>query len=344
MSTYTATLTITDVTGPVVDKITYKTEGSGSSQTATLYVFFNENVDGTGTSKASYATTDTNGKLTTLSKDPAFFDGNKVVKIELTAAEWDYVKARGLIIMKVKDVLGNESVGQTYAYGDMENYETDKPKVAAIEVVASNKVVVKFDQYLRRVDSDAFTLMRTTPASMELSEEDGKTVVILYVNTEEADEILADASNVVVVIDAEDDDVKVLNIFDLEPVKITFDVEEEENDEKVKDKIAPSITKDDKDDYNIEIGEDGTTIKITFDEDIDGKALSTKTFEVKDKKIDNINAVGEVVTITLATEIEEGETITLTQESPVYDIAGNKFKLDKSVDVTRPEESEETGE
>src|SRR5690606_5004008 len=115
---------------------------------------------------------------------------------------------------------------------------------------------------------------------------------------ETSNEILADASNVEVVIDASDNDVKVLNIFDLEPDPITFPGEGNVNADKIKDKIAPSITKTG-DDYNIEIGEDGKTIKITFDEAIDGGALSTKTFEVKDKKIDEIDADDEVVTITL---------------------------------------------
>jgi hypothetical protein len=219
----------------------------------------------------------------------------------------------------------------------MENYETDKPKVAAIEVVASNKVVVKFDQYLRRVDSDAFTLMRTTPASMELSEEDGKTVVTLYVNTDAgAAEIRPDASNLVVAITS-GAGIEVLNIFDVGPEDKTFGGENNENLEKIKDKIAPSIAKDG-DDYNIVIDATGTKITITFDEAIDGKALSTKTFEVKDKEIDDIKAEGKVVTITLVTgdEIAKGETITLTQKLPVYDKAGNEFTLDKSVDVTRP--------
>ena len=63
------------------------------------------------------------------------------------------------------------------------------------------------------------------------------------------------------------------------------------------------------------------------------------TFEVKDKNIYDISADGKEVTITLEDEIAAGKTITLTQKLPVRDIAGNEFKLDKSVDVTRPEES-----
>src|SRR5690606_3729984 len=135
MSTYTTTITITDVTGPVVDKITYKTEGEGTSQTATLYVFFNEDVDGSGTNKANYATLDNNGKLVTLSNDPSFFDGNKVVKVDLTAGEWANVKADGLYVMKIKDVLGNETAGQTIKFTSdkMVGYETDKPEVEEIE-------------------------------------------------------------------------------------------------------------------------------------------------------------------------------------------------------------------
>lgn len=341
MSTYTATLTITDVTGPVVDKITYKTEGTGTSQTATLYVFFNEDVDGSGTNKANYATLDkNNGKLVTLSNDPSFFDGNKVVKVDLTAKEWANVKDDGLYVMKIKDVLGNETVGQTIKFDDtdkMLSYDTDKPVVEEIEVVAADKVVIKFNQFLKRVDSAAFKVNSTTPAAMELSEKDGKTVVTLYVNTKEAEEIKADASNVVVVINTSGAGVEVLNIFDLEPEDITFDVEEEENDDKVKDKIAPSIAKDDDDDYKITAA--GDTITIEFTEAIDNGALSTKTFEVKDNEITGISSLDEstnkdskTVTITLKTAVTAGD-VSITQELPVYDMSGNKYTLDKTVTV-----------
>lgn len=333
MSTYTTTITITDVTGPVVDKVTFKTEMKDGKEVATLYVFFNEDVDGSGTNKANYATLGDNGKLVTLSNDPSFFDGNKVVKVDLTADEWANVKDDGLYVMKIKDVLGNETAGQTIKHGSakMVGYDTDKPVVEEIEVVAADKVVIKFNQFLKRVDSAAFTVMGKAPASMDLSEEDGKTVVTLYVNTKEADEILADASNVAVAINTSGESVKVLNIFDLEPDAITFD--KDTNADKVKDKIAPSIAKDG-DNYKITVTDD-TTITIEFTEAIDNGALSTRTFEVKDNKITNISSGdSKTVTITLQTEVTEGVEVSITQKLPVYDMSGNEYRLSDTVKVT----------
>jgi methionine-rich copper-binding protein CopC len=332
MSTYTTTITITDVTGPVVDKVTFKTETKDNEEVATLYVFFNEDVDGSGTNKANYATLD-DGKLVTLSNDPSFFDGNKVVKVDLTADEWENVQGDGLYVMKIKDVLGNETAGQTIKHNEMVGYETDKPEVEEIEVVAADKVVIKFNQFLKRVDSAAFKVNSTTPAAMELSEKDGKTVVTLYVNTDEedgADEILADASNVEVVIDASDNDVKVLNIFDLEPDYTEFDAESDE----VKDKIAPSV---DKDGSYVYTGSEEIVLK--YDEAIEAASVSILTYEVEGFKVDEVEVSEEdkTVTITVKKEnfngFEVNAKVKVTQEYPVVGKDGNKSKFD-SIEIT----------
>ena len=246
--------------------------------------------------------------------------------------------------MKVKDVLGNETVGQTIK--NMVEYDTDKPVVEEIEVVAADKVVIKFNQFLKRVDSDAFKVMGATPASMDLSEKDGKTVVTLYVKTkvkvkdEDGNEILiekikADASNVKVVIDAEDEDVKVLNIFDLEPDYAKFDAEDDE----VKDKIAPSIATNESGAYKITASDNKITIEFT--EAIEDGDLSNRTFEVKDNKITGITSLDDesdedstnTVTITLETPLTADGEVSITQKQPVYDMSGNEYKLDKTVTV-----------
>ena len=156
-----------------------------------------------------------------------------------------------------------------------------------------------------------------------------------------SNEISADASNVVVVITS-GESVKVLNIFDLGPEDITFDVANEENAEKVKDKIAPSIAKDDKDGYKITVADD-KTITIEFTEAIKDGDLCNRTFEVKDNKITGITSIdgstnkdSKTVIITLETAVTAGD-VSITQKLPVYDMSGNKYTLDKTVTVTAVE-------
>jgi len=325
MATYTTSIEITDKKAPSISKVTKK-----ASEKA-LYVFYSEAVDGTAIEKANYALIDTESlSLTLISKDPAFFDGNTVVKIELSDDEWTAIATKGLFVQKVKDLAGNAIAGTTIKAANIKAHDAvdNQPKIEKIEVVAADRVLVYYDQFLKRVDREAFTVNSTTPAAMELSEKDGKTVVTLILGKDNT-KFAADLEGAKLEVDTTGKYV-LLNIFDVKA----------KSEEKVKagmvDKIAPSITKTG-DDYKITVTT-GSTITIEFDEAIDGKALSTKTFEVKDKKIDDISAVGKVVTITLVTgdEIAKGETITLTQKLPVYDKAGNEFTLDKSVDVTRP--------
>ena len=141
MATYTATLTITDKTAPEVTKVTMRVSDDG--KTAVLYVTFSEDVDSTtALDKANYALIQ-GGKLTLLSKDPAFFDGNKVVKLELTESEYTELKkaGTGLFVQRVKDLAGNAMAGMTetsiLAYDDPGN----APKIEKIEVVAADRVL-----------------------------------------------------------------------------------------------------------------------------------------------------------------------------------------------------------
>lgn len=330
MSTYTATLTITDKTAPGINKVTINPDKK------TLYVFFNEPVDSTALDKANYALIDESElSLALIENDPTFYDGNKVVKIELTEKEYKAITTgqnrKGLFVQKVKDLAGNAMPGTAYKNSEIKAYDhvDNAPKIEKIEVVAADRVLVYYDQFLKRVDREAFTVNSTTPAAMELSEKDGKTVVTLILGKDNT-KFAADLEGAKLEVDTTGKYV-LLNIFDVKA----------KSEEKLKagmiDKIAPSIATKENGDYKITVTT-GSAITIEFDEAIDGKALSTKTFEVKDKKIDDISAVDKVVTITLVTgdEIAKGETITLTQKLPVYDKAGNEFTLDKSVDVTRP--------
>ena len=336
MSTYTATLTITDKTAPEVTKVTKKESDDG--KTAILYVFFDEDVDSTALDKANYALIK-DGKLTILSKDPAFFDGNKVVKLELTESEYTELKkaGTGLFVQRVKDLAGNAMAGMTVTSILAYNDPATAPQVEKIEVLAADKAAIMFDQYLKRVDRNAISVNSTTVAAIELSEKDGKTVVTVIITDENA-KFAPNITGSSVVI-ASSGDYKILNIFDVEAtVETITETTKKAGKDVMVDKIAPSITKNNDGKYNITAAKDSNTIEVEFDEAIDGDALSRLTFEVKDRKVLSVTLKAgsddKVVVITVdGEEFENNEKIKITQKLVVVDKAGNEFKLDDAVEI-----------
>jgi hypothetical protein len=324
MAVYTATLTITDKSAPTVSKVTKKVSEKA------LYVFFNEAVDNTALDKANYAFINpTTYSLTLISKDPVFFDGNKVVKIQLTDDELTDLnsKSLGLFVQRVKDLAGNAMSGQTKLYSDILEHDADsnKPYIDKIEVVAADKVVVTFTQYLKRVDRGAFAVNGTTPAAMEYTtNSDGNTVVTLKPSVNFASN-LTGASLVV----NTDGEYKLLNIFDVAAKNETKTAAEGH----MIDKIAPSLAKDSSGKYDVTVS--GTTVTIKFNEAIDDGALSTRTFEVKDNTVDRIESDDSAtVTLTLRNEVTAGTEVSITQKLPVYDLKGNEFKHSDTIKVT----------
>jgi hypothetical protein len=324
MAVYTATLTITDKSAPTVSKVTKKVSEKA------LYVFFNEAVDNTALDKANYAFINpTTYSLTLISKDPVFFDGNKVVKIQLTDDELTDLnsKSLGLFVQRVKDLAGNAMSGQTKLYSEILEHDADsnKPYIDKIEVVAADKVVVTFTQYLKRVDRGAFAVNGTTPAAMEYTtNSDGNTVVTLKPSVNFASN-LTGASLVV----NTDGEYKLLNIFDVAAKNETKTAAEGH----MIDKIAPSLAKDSSGKYDVTVS--GTTVTIKFNEAIDDGALSTRTFEVKDNTVDRIESDDSAtVTLTLRNEVTAGTEVSITQKLPVYDLKGNEFKHSDTIKVT----------
>jgi hypothetical protein len=318
-----------------VTKVTKKESNGG--KTAILYVFFDEDVDSTALDKANYALIK-DGKLTILSKDPAFFDGNKVVKLELTESEYTELKKAGtdLFVQRVKDLAGNAMAGMTVtsilAYNDSAN----APQVEKIEVLAADKAAIMFDQYLKRVDRNAISVNSTTVAAIELSEKDGKTVVTVIITDENA-KFAPNITGSSVVI-ASGGDYKILNIFDVEAKVETITNTTEKADKVVMvDKIAPSITKNNDGKYNITAYKDTNTIEVVFDEAIDGDALSRLTFEVKDRKVTKVALKSDsdnVIEITIdGDKIKETDKLNVTQKLVVVDMAGNEYKLDETVEA-----------
>ena len=321
MATYTTSIEITDKKAPSISKVTKK-----ASEKA-LYVFYSEAVDGSATDKANYALIDPGSlSLTLISKDPAFFDGNTVVKIPLSDDEWTAIATKGLFVQKVKDLAGNAIAGTTWKAADIKAHDADdnKPSIAKIEVVAADKVEVTFDQYLKRVDRGAFAVNGTTPVAMEYTtNSDGNTVVTLKPSA--SANFAPDLKDASLVVNTSGE-YKLLNIFDVAAKN------ESKGPGDMTDKIAPSIAKDG-DDYKITVA--GNTITIEFTEAIEDGALSNKTFEVKDNKITGISSSDtKTVTITLQTAVSEGDEVSITQKLPVYDMSGNEYRLSDTVKVT----------
>lgn len=324
MAVYTATLTITDKSAPTVSKVTKKVSEKA------LYVFFNEAVDNTALDKANYAFINpTTYSLTLISKDPVFFDGNKVVKIQLTDDEWTNLNDSnlGLFVQRVKDLAGNAMSGQTKLYSEILAHDADsnKPYIDKIEVVAADKVVVTFTQYLKRVDRGAFAVNGATPAAMEYTtNSDGNTVVTL--KPASGHEFAPDLNDAELVVDVSGS-YKLLNIFDVEAKNET------KSASAMVDKIAPSLAKDSSGKYDVTVS--GTTVTIKFNEAIDDGALSTRTFEVKDNTVDRIVSNDtDTVTLTLRNEVTAGTEVSITQKLPVYDLKGNEFKHSDTIKVT----------
>ena len=333
MSTYTATLTITDKTAPEVTKVTKKESDDG--KTAILYVFFDEDVDSTALDKANYALIK-DGKLTILSKDPAFFDGNKVVKLELTESEYTELKkaGTGLFVQRVKDLAGNAMAGMTETSILAYNDPATAPQVEKIEVLAADKAAIMFDQYLKRVDRNAIKVNGTTVAAIELSEKDGKTVVTVIITDENA-KFAPNITGSSVVIDS-DGDYKILNIFDVEAANANIDenttITVDDKQQKVMvDKIAPSV---DKDKSKAETGKN--EIVLVYDEAIDFGTVSTLTFEVADRNVTKVEEgeAGKEIKITVdgAAFVKDAK-LKVTQKHVIEGADGNESKFD-SIEIT----------
>ena len=269
-------------------------DGSEEVDKVIAYVFFDEPVDATAINKANYGILDKNMKLITISKDPAFYDGNKVVKLELTAGEWEIIEddGVGLFIKNIKDLNGNEMDGYVVSVSDFNDYKTDKPEVEKVEVVAADKVILTFNQYLKRVDEGAFKLQGSKLAGMEKTEKDGKTVVTLKAQSDK--KIAADLSNLNIVIDATTGSGRmILNIFDVniidddETEAITIGKDYQYDDKSaVVDKIAPSVIKDGDDSSYVYTGTNEIVLK--YDEKIKKATVFILTYEVEGFEVDEV--------------------------------------------------------
>jgi hypothetical protein len=282
---YTVTIDVTDKTAPQVSKVTKKIVVGGEQA---LYVFFNEAMGDSALSKDNYffKSSDTWKKI---SNTPAFYDGNKVVRIELTDDEKGYVSGSyDLVIMGVKDTAGNTLIAKTVSNGDIKAFDdaTNAPKIEKVQATSTTTVDVTFDQFLTDVDATAFTVNTKAVSGMALSTNDkGNTVVTL--TTADDGKFNYDISGAVVAM-TPSGTAKVANIFGVNAASATKTPGAA--DDAIKDKIAPAVkengitTLDIDGDFKID------HIKIEFEEAMKFNYVSPANFEVADYTVQDAYA------------------------------------------------------
>ncbi|TYQ14734.1 UNVERIFIED_CONTAM: S-layer family protein [Acetivibrio alkalicellulosi] len=321
MAEYTQTIEITDKTAPTVDKVSYK-----SGNPAYLYFFFNEDVNNTAVEKSNYSIMRANGSLKNLEKNPSFFDGNRVVRIELTEEEENliFVDNLNLFVQRIQDRAENAMAGMIIPNGELVSVAADYPEVDEIKATAKDRLVITFDQrlidasinrdqFVVNVDSAPVTIKTLTAARNS----DGNTVVTITVDAEFAADV---SDDIEVVIQAQEN--RLRNIFGVEAynrVVTTIDT--------IVDGIAPNYTKDD-------ITVSGSTVTIEFNEDINPASVSIYTFEVRNNNVTAVAVVDNEVRLTVRDSYASEASVRVSQRLDVEDSAGNKYRNTDTIQVT----------
>lgn len=321
LSEHKETVEITDKTAPKVTKV--------SKDAKYLYIFFDEDVTNTALDKDNYKIMASDGTLTSFDKAPRFFDGSRVVRIELTEKEKNTIIADDLFIQNIEDKAGNAMKGQIYK-DDIKDTASDAPKVYSVEATAKDKLVITFDQRLlegNNIKPEAFEVKIGADDSAEIKSlsvsrnGDGNTVVTLNLKKEE---IISNATNVKLNIVGNENYLK--NVFEI--------AAEESLDIQVVDKIAPSYDKD-------SITAIGNEVTIKFDEKIKDATVSLYTFEVRNNEVTDFDVdVNDeedisVVTLTLKKSYVKGDKVRVSQKYDIEDEeAGNKYRNTDTIEVT----------
>lgn len=102
----------------------------------------------------------------------------------------------------------------------------------------------------------------------------------------------------------------------------------------VKDKIAPEIAVNSKDEYKIsaegEVGKKQVIVEIEFTEAMDESTFSRTSFNVEDGKVDKVEVKDNIatLTVTLDDELETVTYITVNYDGLVKDVAGNALDFE----------------
>lgn len=347
MALYSEVLDITDHTKPSVNKVTYK-EVTGEKA---LFVFFSESVNDTALNKDNYYLVDANGVWAKFSNAPEFYDGDKVVRIELKDEELAKIKVSGakVVVRDVEDLAGNKMLIDIKDSILEYDAEANRPKIEKAEATATNKVVLTFDQYLTDVDAAAFEVNGEAPIGMEVSTNDkGNTVITLTAHDDHKFAYDLSGSPKVEVVDGE----LLKNIFGVTVAEVEIT--------NIADKIRPEIKKDGI--WTLDTNNDGKidNIQVNFTEKVKFNYIAATTFTVEgytvldayattvanavyDGRGPETNVADSDIVIIRVKQKDEADSTAKPKVkvvTEVQDLAGNKYDLEKdaiaSVDKTVP--------
>jgi len=334
MELFTQTLDVTDKTPPQVTKVTKKIIPGGEQA---IYVFYNEAMGDSALNKANYYFV-SGSTWNRASNTPEFYDGNKVVRIELTNTEKDYLASYDFVIMNVKDVAGNELISSTTANANILAYNATQnaPKVEKVEAKSTTTVDVTFDQYLTEVDAAAFTVNGAAVVGMSLSTNSkGNTVVTLTANS--SNKIAYNKAGASVGINTSSHNVA--NIFGVNVVTTTID------EASIADKIAPAIKSNGITTLDVDGNGKIDHIKVEFEEAMKFNYVSVANFEVADYTVldafagtvvptdatDRPSGVGNSAVIYITIEEKDtpdtGATPKVKIKGTLKDLAGNDYAV-----------------
>jgi len=302
LALHSEVIEITDSTKPEVKNVTYK-EVTGGERA--LFVFFSESVDDTALNRDNYyyVVGDT---WTKFSNSPEFYDGNKVVRIELTAAELTKVTTTGtkIVVKDIKDLAGNALVVQEFSAIKKYDDTANKPKLSEINATATNKVDLVFDQFLTDIDTSIFEVNGKEPAGVEISENSkGNTIITLTTQDDRKfSHDLIDTGlgyTIQVVINLDQTKTQLSNIFGVNADLTTMPA--------INDKIKPEI----KTATTIDANGDGKldNILVEFTENINYIYIAPAAFTVDGFTVEDAYPTTDVTAVTQAVYNSRGVVV-----------------------------------
>lgn len=339
MDNYVKNIFIADKTPPMIEKVVKKFI-PGLEQS--IYIYFNEalNIQEVDSFKI-YIQDPVNNIMTSLTQKPQFHDRNSILKVEMTKDETDKINTGyNLIVSNIKDTSKNVLEGQTIINSQITNYNSadNKPKVVKIEATDKNKVIVTFNQYLKRIDEAAFLINEVFPQDVKVAiNKDGNTEVTL--TPQNGKEFKSDLSGTAAISINTDKGWRVENDFGLSADTKTYTVS---SVPRIDDRIPPAI-KVVSGRYGVDAISNSygivDTIIIEYEESIDTNKLSALSYSVEGRTVERIYSnsssrrgtpySGRFVIIELkptgSSEINASGCLQVTQLLDIYDMHDNKL-------------------
>lgn len=335
MLTFTKAIEIKDKTAPKVERVVKKfIPGLEES----IYVYFSEDLDAAKLGSFGFSIqSPTNYIMTKLTGKAEFTNRKNIVRVFVTPDERNKLNSGySLFVSDIYDESGNVLEGQVIPYANISNYNAadNKPAIVKIEAVDSQNLVVTFNQYLTRVDANAFLVNGYEPAAMDMSiNDEGNTVVKLRVQV--GREFTSDLSGLAILSVITDSNRKIENEFGLSfgagyYTTSTKPAIEERIPPKVKTSQLIPL-------YNNSGVVDAIVMEYT--ENIDATRLSALSYNVSGRTIakvytntvpaKNSSAVGRYVIIELKPDSSNTNgSLSVRQVLDVYDMNSNKLSPD----------------